>query len=97
MLLKSWITSSILLTKKSCLKSYYEKSYVKSYLVGGLNPSEKYEFFSWDDFPFPTLSGSQSKIHGSSHHQPDMLNHKLNGYGSIPIDTIFTGMNIQLF
>ena len=22
-------------------------------LVGGFNPSEKYEFVSWDDFPFP--------------------------------------------
>ena len=24
---------------------------MKSYLVAGLNPSEKYEFVSWDDFP----------------------------------------------
>ena len=30
-------------------------------LVGGFNPSEKYEFVSWDDFPFP-IYGKSSKI-----------------------------------
>ena len=45
-------------------------------LVGGFNPSEKYEFVSWDD---------SSQYHGkviiqscSSHHQLDMDEYKLS-------------------
>ena len=37
-------------------------------LVGGFNPSEKYEFVSWDDY-FQHME-SHSKFHGSIHHQP---------------------------
>ena len=40
------------------------------YMVGGLNPCEKYEFVSWDDFPFPTewkVMESHENFHGSSH------------------------------
>ena len=36
-------------------------------LVGGFNPSEKYEFVSWDD---ANWMESLIKFHGSSHHQP---------------------------
>ena len=40
----------------------------KHELVGGFNPSEKYEFVSWDDY-FQHME-SHSKFHGSIHHQP---------------------------
>ena len=33
------------------------------YLADGFNPSEKYDFISWDDdIPFPTVSGKSYKI-----------------------------------
>ena len=38
-------------------------------LVGGFNPSEKYEFVSSDDHSIPNWMESH-KFHGSSHHQP---------------------------
>ena len=39
------------------------------YLVGGFNPSEKYEFISWDDYSVPNVSGKIIQSY-SSHHQP---------------------------
>ena len=35
------------------------------YLVGGFNPSEKYDFVSWDDSSIPNWMGSHIKFHGS--------------------------------
>ena len=32
-----------------CLRYIYICNYMYTYLVGGFNPSEKYEFVSWDD------------------------------------------------
>ena len=47
-------------------------------------PSEKYEFVSWDDFPFPT-EWKVIKFHGSSHHQPN----NLVGYSHVPPFTLW--------
>ena len=50
----------------------YSEQYVN--LVGGLNPSEKYEFVNWDDECNPILMG-KCQIDGcSSHHQPEYVN-----------------------
>ena len=42
------------------------------YLVGGFNPSEKYEFVSWDGLSMVIPSILEKKIHGPNH-QPDMF------------------------
>ena len=33
---------------------------VNNNLVGGLNPSETYEFVSWDDYIFPIYMGEKN-------------------------------------
>jgi hypothetical protein len=43
-----------------------------TYLVGGFNPSEKYEFVSWDDEIFPT-EWKVIKFRGSK--APTTINH----------------------
>jgi hypothetical protein len=43
-------------------------------LVGGFNPSEKYEFVSWDDSIFPSMMESHSKFHGSKPRSSDKTN-----------------------
>jgi hypothetical protein len=48
------------------------------YLVNGFNPSEKYEFVSWDDYS--QHMESHQKFHGSSHHQP--------GINKVPFPTV---------
>ena len=40
-----------------------------SMLVGGFNPSERYEFVS-RDYDIPNCFWKVIKFHGSSHHQP---------------------------
>ena len=46
------------------------------WLVVYQNPSEKYDFVSWDDFSFP--SEWKVIIHScSSHHQADIVNHPI--------------------
>ena len=40
-------------------------------LVGACNTSEKYECVSWDDYSIP--NGKSTKFHGSSHHQPGIV------------------------
>ena len=42
--------------------------FFNTYLVGGFNPSEKYELANWDD-DIPNISGKISQS-CSSHHQP---------------------------
>jgi hypothetical protein len=42
------------------------------FLAGGFNPSEKYDFVSWDD-DIPKCFWKVIKFHGSSHHQPAIL------------------------
>ena len=48
-----------------------ENTTIPSPLVGGLNPSEKYEFVNWDD-EIPNISG-KIKFMATSHHQPVLL------------------------
>ena len=55
---------------QKALMSFFQ---CENYLVGGLNPSEKYEFVSWDD-GIPNV-WKVIKFHGSSHHQPVIINH----------------------
>ena len=63
----------LILGSSSVCRSYRSYIYIYViyiYMVGGLNPCEKYEFVSWDDFPFPTewkVMESHENFHGSSH------------------------------
>ena len=51
---------------------YFMANPIYKLLVGGFNPSEKYEFVGWDGYSIPNMMGkSKIKFHGSSHHQPD--------------------------
>jgi len=47
---------------------------IKPMLVGGFNPSEKYELVSWDDYIFPSMMESHSKFHGSKPPSSDKTN-----------------------
>ena len=42
---------------------------LSNWLVDWMNPSETYEFVSWDD-EIPNIIGKVIKFQGSSHHQP---------------------------
>jgi len=57
-----------------CLNPAFEhQNHPIKYLVGGFNPSEKYEFVSWDD-EIPNIW--KVIIHScSSHHQAVIINH----------------------
>ena len=43
----------------------------KKTLVGGLNPSEKYDCVDWDDESNPIFSWENAKLMATIHHQPD--------------------------
>ena len=54
----------------TCFFWFSKKNGNKNQLVGGFKPSEKYEFVNWDYYS--QYDAKVIKIHGSSHHQPDI-------------------------
>jgi hypothetical protein len=54
----------------TCFFGSLKKNGNENQLVGGFKPSEKYEFVNWDYYS--QYDAKVIKIHGSSHHQPDI-------------------------